>query len=110
VLAGRHLEIQLGANKIKRNRKFRILGLLEAFSNTSACEARQPVEIQRRSPNNLRYTTIKTVTTGSSGQFSMRLNATASAIYRAWVDQTTQCLGAVSETKKLTVTRPPRRH
>jgi hypothetical protein len=110
VLAGRHLEIQLGTSKTTRNRKFRMLGLLEAFSNTSACEAHQPVKIQRRSPNNLRYTTIKTVKTSSTGQFSIRLTATSSAVYRAWIDQTTQCLGAVSETQKLTVTRPTRRH
>jgi hypothetical protein len=105
VLAGRTLEIQLGANKIARNHKFRLIGLLEAFSNQTVCEARQPVKIQRRAPGNLRYTTLKTVTTDSRGNFSTRLNATSTSIYRAWVDQTSQCLGAVSQTKQLTVTR-----
>jgi hypothetical protein len=109
VLAGRHLEIQLGASKVTRNHRFRILGLLEAFSDQSTCEGGQPVTIQRRSPNNLRYTTVKTVTSSATGQFSLRLNATASAVYRAWVGQTTQCLGAVSETQRLTVTRAHRR-
>jgi hypothetical protein len=110
VLAGRHLEIQLGTSKTTRNRKFRILGLLEAFSNTSACEAGQPINIQRRSLSSLRYTTVETVKTGATGHFSIRLTATTSAVYRGWVDQTSQCLGTVSETQKLTVTRPSRRH
>jgi hypothetical protein len=108
VLAGRHLEIQLGTSKTRRNRMFRILGLLDAFSNQSACQANQMVKIQRRSPGNLRYTTLKTVTTDSGGNFSVRLKATSTAIYRAWVDQSAQCLGAASETQKLTVVRPPR--
>jgi hypothetical protein len=109
VLAGRHLEIQLGTSKTKRNHLFRILGLLEAFSNPAACEANQPVKIQRRSPGSLRYTTVKTVNTNSTGNFSTRLKARSTSIYRAWIDQTTQCLGAVSETQKLTVVSRSRR-
>ena len=96
-------------SKIRRNHKFRLLGLLEAFSNRSACQANQPVKIQRRSSGRLRYVTLQTVKTNSSGGFSVRLKATSTAVYRGWVDQTTQCLGAVSETQKLTVLRRSRR-
>jgi hypothetical protein len=109
VLAGRHLEIQLGRSQTRRNRRFRIIGLLEAFSNTAGCEAHQSVKIQRRSPGNLRYTTVSTVRTDAVGNFSIRLKATKTAIYRARVEQSPQCLGAISPTQKLTVVRKRRR-
>jgi hypothetical protein len=110
VLAGRTIEIRLGTNKTSHNRKFRLNGLLEAFADASVCQAHQPVKIQRRGPNNLRYTTLKTITTDSRGNFSTQLKATSTSVYRAWVDQTPQCLGAVSPTKQLTVTRKAKAH
>src|SRR5205085_7785223 len=66
VLAGRHLELQLGTSKTKPNRRFRIRGLLEAFSDGAACQAHQPVKIQRRSPGGLRYTDRKSTRLNSS--------------------------------------------
>ena len=105
VLSGRTLEILLSKSNVLHGRKFSLRGLLEAFANTSACEAGQPVKIQRRGPHNLSYTTIRTVTTSASGRFFVRLKAMRVSVFRAWVGQTAQCLGAASPTQKLTVRR-----
>jgi hypothetical protein len=109
VLAGRHLEILLGTDKTFRNRSFKFSGLLEAFSNPSACQAHQAIKIQRRSPGSLSYKTLKTVSTSTDGRFSLRLTATGTAVYRARADQTAACLGAISDTQKLTVVPKPRK-
>jgi hypothetical protein len=110
VLAGRTLEILLSTNTAVRNQTVRLVGLLEAFSNPAACQSKQSVAIQRRSPGRLGYTTITTVGTDARGNFSTSIKATSTGIYRAKVDQTAQCLGTVSETQRLTVTQPRRAH
>ena len=74
---------------------------MEAFANQASCQAKQEVELQARLPGRVTYRTMRKLTTGSTGLFSLRLKPRATYVYRARVEQTTLCLGAVSD--RLTV-------
>jgi hypothetical protein len=105
VLAGRSLELAVSRTTIRRGQGVLLRGLLEAFANQSSCQSRQPVKIQRRLPGRVVYGTVRTVTTARSGAFSLRLKPRATFVYRARVDQTTSCLGAVSDRRLVKVRR-----
>jgi hypothetical protein len=102
-LAGRDLELAAKARRIRRCQSARLRGALEAFSNQRACEAGQTVLLQRRSPSAVRYTTIARLTTDRRGDFSRRFKPRSSAVYRARVLQSSQCLGATSNRASIAV-------
>lgn len=103
MLAGRTLELDASRSRVRRGRRIRLLGLLEAFANPESCERAQPVALQRRRPRSRRYRTFKRVTTNWRGEFGARVKPRRTYFYRAGVDQTSTCLGAASERTKVTV-------
>ena len=108
-LAGRALELEASPNKVRRGRRVRLRGLLEAFTNPAACQARQPVVIQRRKPGSLRYGNLAQVRTNGAGLFSATFIPRRTYYYRARVRTTTACLGAISARERVTVKRTKKR-
>jgi hypothetical protein len=109
VLAGRDLEIDASRNRIvarRARRSVRIRGVLEAFANDSRCEPGQAVELQRRVPGSLRYSTFRRLRTSRTGTFSTSFTPTRTYIYRARVGTTSECQGAVSNRERVTVVKP----
>jgi len=104
VKAGRTLELVASRSTVRHGRRVKLSGDVEAFSNAAACQAKQPVQLQRRGLHVVHYRTFKRLTTSSTGDFSTRIKPTRSFVYRARVDETSQCLGAVSERERVTVT------
>jgi FG-GAP repeat len=109
VPAGRTLELDASRSRIRRGRRVRLIGLLEAFANPAACERFQTVALQRRRPGRRHYRTFKRVTTNSQGEFGRRIKPRRTYIYRARVGQTSTCLGAASERIRVRVLRRSRR-
>jgi hypothetical protein len=103
VLAGRSLELAVSKTTVRRGQRFTLRGLLEAFANRSACEAKQSVKVQFRLPGRTRYGTLRIVTTNGNGAFSLRVKPRRTYVYRARVEQTASCLGAVSDRRVVKV-------
>jgi hypothetical protein len=88
----------------------RLRGVVEAFANEAACEAGQSVQIQRRSLKGSRFTTFRTVKTGSRGTFQTPLfTVTSTRLYRARVQQTDACAGALSARERVAVVSSKKR-
>jgi hypothetical protein len=101
--AGRTLEVEVSKVRVRRGRRVRLRGLLEAFSNEGACESRQQVELQVRRRGRIRYRTFRRVTTDTDGDFAATTRPRRTAFYRARVPQNAECDGAVSPREMLKV-------
>ena len=108
-LSGRTLELAANRERVRRGQRVTLRGALEAFANENGCQARQQVQLQRRTARSARYRTFGTDTTDANGNFSLSFRPTATYFYRARVVQTEACLGDVSGREKVTVVRPRRR-
>ncbi len=110
VLAGRTIDLDASRTRVTRGARVQLRGVLEAFANPRACEARQSVAIQRRTKGGGRFVTFQTVRTGSTGTFrSSRFAPTSTRLYRSRVVQTAACQGAQSPRETVTVVPPRRR-
>jgi hypothetical protein len=105
VLAGRAVDLAAGRSRIRRGKRVRLRGDIEAFANPQACEQSVTVQLQRRRPGKLPFRTFARRTTNSSGGFSLRIRPKRTYLYRALVGQTGECLGDVSDRERVTVTR-----
>jgi hypothetical protein len=105
VLAGRTVDLAAGRARIRRGRRVRLSGLVEAFANDSACEPGQTVELQRRRPGRAGFRTFARMTTNGGGAFSRRIRPRRTYVYRARVLQNAQCLGAASDKERVNVVR-----
>jgi hypothetical protein len=105
VLAGRTVDLAASRGRIRRGRRVRLTGVVEAFANDAACEPGQTVELQRRSPGRAGFRTFARRTTNGRGAFSARLRPRRTTVYRARVLQTDACLGAASERERVDVRR-----
>jgi len=107
VLAGREIELEASTNRVVRSaasgRSVRLAGHIDAFANPAGCERRQSVALQRRLPGSLRYRTFKSVRTSSGGSFVTRTVPARTYLYRARVEQTSACEGALSNRERITV-------
>lgn len=101
--AGRTVELAASSDRLTAGRKLVLRGAVEAFADKSGCESKQQVRLQRRSVKSVRYTTFGRVTSSSKGSFSRTLTPSATAVYRALVEQTASCAGAASNREKVTV-------
>lgn len=104
-LAGRTLELSASSSTAKSGKTVRLLGALEAFIDSAACERGVLVRIQQRSGATPRYKNLATAKTNSSGDFSVTVKPTTTTLYRAVVSQTSQCLGAASNREKVSVAK-----
>jgi hypothetical protein len=109
VLAGRTVDLAAGRERIRRGRRVRLSGVIEAFANDAACEPGQRVELQRRRPGRAGFRTFARRRSNSRGGFSARLRPRRTYVYRARVAQTEQCLGTASDRQRVNVVRRPRR-
>jgi hypothetical protein len=105
VLAGRSLELAVSKTTIRRGRSVTLRGLLESFANRSSCESGQSVSVQVRRPGSVTYATIRIVKTTQSGTFALSVRPRTTSVYRARVEQTSLCLGAVSDRRVVKVRR-----
>ncbi|HWC27025.1 MAG TPA: hypothetical protein VG474_10620, partial [Solirubrobacteraceae bacterium] len=80
-------------------------GRISASSNPAACQAGQPVELQRRFAGNRSFVTVARATTDQSGSFAVTIRPRRTAAYRALVRVTARCLAAASNTERVSV--PP---
>lgn len=103
--AGRTIDLVASRATLRRRQRLTLRGGLEAFANLAGCQARQTVQIQRRSPRSLTFRTFATRRTSSAGTFSVATRPTATYVYRARVSQSAACDGAVSNRERVTVRR-----
>jgi len=103
-LTGRALELAASRTRVKRGRRVTLRGVLEAFADAPACVGGQSVALQRRGKG-ARYATFARVTTNAAGRFSRRIRPRSTRSYRARVNQSADCLGAVSPRERVTVRR-----
>lgn len=108
-LAGRDVELVASRNRVRRRGLLRLRGVIEALANDAGCEPGQHVLIQRRRPGSLRYRTLKRLRSRRTGTFGMRTRPTRSYVYRARLNRTSQCLGAISNRERVSVVRRSRR-
>ena len=108
VLAGRDVELVASRDSVRRRGLLRLRGVIEALANEAGCEPGQEVLIQRRRVGSLRYTTFKRVRSSRSGSFGTRTRPTRSYVYRARVNRSSQCLGAISNRERVNVRRSRR--
>ena len=108
VLAGRNVSLAASRSRVRARRSVRVTGVVEAFSNPDACVANQGVALQRRRPSAARYRTFARRRTTTDGSFSTRIRPRRTFVYRARVEQTQSCHGAVSESARVTVLRAKR--
>jgi hypothetical protein len=109
VLAGRALDLAANRSRVRRGRRARLSGVVEAFANEATCEPRQLVSLQRRRPGRTGFRTFARRRTNSRGGFAARVRPSRTYVYRARVSQTEECLGAVSEHERVDVVRSRRR-
>jgi FG-GAP repeat len=107
-LAGRTLELARSRGSLRRGQSVLLRGTIEAFANASRCEPGQQVLLQSRAPGRSRYRTLARLRTNRAGDFQRRLRPLRTAVYRARVEQTAECLGAVSN-RELVGVRAARR-
>jgi hypothetical protein len=105
VLAGRTVDLAAGRSRIRRGRRVRLRGVIEAFANDAACEPGQTVELQRRRPGNAGFRTFARRTTNGRGAFSALLRPRRTFVYRARVGQNDACAGAASDRERVNVVR-----
>lgn len=104
-VAGRSVELAASRSSVRRRTRLRLRGVIEAFADPGACEARQTVLVQRRSLTSARYRTFARARTDTDGDFSVSVRPTRTQRYRARVVSSASCLGAVSGGETVSVRR-----
>lgn len=109
VRAGRALEIEASKSAVKKGKTVTISGLIDAFANKATCESAQTVDLQRRVPGSLDYVSFAQVTADANGRFSALTKMKRTQIFRAELQETDPCLGAVSNRERVDVKKKKRR-
>ena len=101
----RSLTLDSDKGKVKKGKKVRLTGQLDAPSNESGCEPGQSVEIQRRKKRqpDSSFAGFRQVLTDSTGNFSLDVKVKKTFIYRARVLETESCDDELSNTQKVSV-------
>jgi hypothetical protein len=105
VLAGRTIDLAAGRARLRRGKRVRLRGVIEAFANEEACEPGQPVALQLRRPGRTGFRTFARLRSNARGRFTRRLKPRRTYLYRARVAQSDLCLGAASDRERITVLR-----
>jgi hypothetical protein len=103
--SGRVVDLAASRARIRRGRRVRLAGDVEAFSNAAACERGAAVKLQRRRPGTLPFRTFRQLTANVSGGFSLRIRPRRTYLFRALVGETDACLGDASDRERVTVLR-----
>lgn len=104
-LVGRAVELTAQPGSVRSGQTVRLSGLVEAFSEGTACVAGQEVQLQRRDATGTRYATFARVQATADGSFTGTDRPTRAARYRALVTQMPGCIGAASD--DVAVAMPP---
>jgi hypothetical protein len=88
---------------VKKGRKVLISGHLDAPGNEAACESGQPVELQRRKPDQTVFTTLAQLQTTPTGNFSAKEKVRKTYEYRAEVTESMECNAALSNAEKVKI-------
>jgi hypothetical protein len=91
--ASRSITLEASRNRVRFGKKLVLSGLVD--SSQSGCEANQTVRIHRALAGG-DFQELATATTGSDGAYSFEYTPEANATYRASVDASSSCQGAVS--------------
>ena len=103
--SGRVVDLAASRARIRRGKRVRLAGDVDAFSNAAACEQAAIVQLQRRRPGSLPFRTFRRLTANGSGGFSLRLRPRRTFLFRALVGETDACLGDASDRERVTVAR-----
>jgi hypothetical protein len=103
--AGRVVDLAASREKVRRGRRVRLRGDIEAFANAAQCERGVEVELQRRRPARVPFRTFARRTTSSTGGFRALIRPRRTRLYRALVRATAVCLGAASDRQRVGVIR-----
>ena len=101
--AQRTLTLDANKSKVKRGKKVRLSGQLDAAQNEAACETGQTIELQRRksSQSDSQFASFASVQTDSAGSFAEKLKVKRTFVYRAKVGENEACDDAVSNSEKV---------
>jgi hypothetical protein len=102
--SGQIVELAASSSRVRRGKSIRLAGTVQSFGNPS-CEQNQTVQLQQRSVRNPHYRSLTQTTSNAAGDFSVRVKATQTRIYRALVAQSGTCLGDVSNRERVDVVR-----
>jgi hypothetical protein len=101
--ADRTLTLDANKNKVKRGKKVRLSGQVNAAVRQGPCESGQTVELQRKRPKQTTFTTFAQLQTDAQGTFSLKKKLRKTFEFRAQVAETDACLGQISNTEKVKV-------
>jgi hypothetical protein len=101
--ADRTLTLDANKNKVKKGKKVRFSGQLDAPQNEAGCEPNQTVELQRKAKKapDSAFATFKTLQSNNTGNFATKVKVKETRVYRAVVQETAACDDEVSNTKKV---------
>ena len=103
--SGRVVDLAASPARIRRGKRVKLAGDVDAFSNAAACEQGAVVHLQRRRPGRLPFRTFKHLTADASGRFSLKVKPRRTSLFRALVGETDACLGDASDRERVTVKR-----
>jgi hypothetical protein len=94
--------VNLQKTKLKKGKKVRLSGLVDAPGNYAPCEAGQPVVLQRQKQNAANFATFRQLTTDNAGNFSTKAKVKKTTYkYRAVLPQTQVCAEATSNVQNV---------
>jgi hypothetical protein len=100
---GRSVTLDANKNKIKKGKKVRLTGQVNATARQGPCETGQTVELQRKRPKQTTFTTFAQVQTDAQGSFSLKKKVKKTFEFRAQVVETAACTAALSNSEKVKV-------
>jgi hypothetical protein len=86
---------------VKKGKKARFSGRVSAPQDVAGCQANQGVELQRRKPKGVTFTTFEQLQTDAAGNFSTKEKIKKTFEYRAILAETAGCDDAASGSEKV---------
>jgi len=86
---------------VKKGRKARLSGDVNAPQDVAGCESSQTVQLQRKKPKQTTFTTFQQVQTDAAGSFSTEKKIKKTLEYRAILGETAACDDATSNSEKV---------
>ena len=95
----RALSLDANKNTVKKGKKVRLSGRLDAPADRTACEAAQSVSLERKQGG--QFAPVATATTDGDGDYSAKLKVKKPSTFRASVGLSSTCGSGVSDTEKV---------
>jgi hypothetical protein len=101
----RSVSLDANKGKVRKGRRVRLTGQVDAPANEASCEAGQTVELQRKpkSAPDSAFATFESVQTDAAGNFAAKVKVKRTLIYRALLQETQTCDDELSATHKVGV-------